>query len=147
MGRVDGPPTFPMNLIGDFGGGGMLLAYGMLAGLLHASRTGEGQVIDAAMVDGAAVLAAFIWGMRAMGVWQLERGTNLLDTGSHFYDAYECADGKHISIGSIEPQFYAELLEKSGLAGEDLPAQMSRADWPAMKERVTALFKTKTRDQ
>jgi alpha-methylacyl-CoA racemase len=147
IGRKDSGPVPPLNLVGDFGGGGMLLAFGIACGLFETQRSGQGQVIDAAMVDGAAVLAAFIWGMRAMGVWQLERGTNLLDTGSHFYDAYECADGKHISIGSIEPQFYAELLEKSGLAGEDLPAQMSRADWPAMKERVTALFKTKTRDQ
>jgi alpha-methylacyl-CoA racemase len=147
IGRKDSGPVPPLNLVGDFGGGGMLLAFGIACGLFETQRSGQGQVIDAAMVDGAAVLAAFIWGMRAMGVWQLERGTNLLDTGSHFYDAYECADGKHISIGSIEPQFYAELLEKSGLADEDLPAQMSRADWPAMKERVTALFKTKTRDQ
>jgi alpha-methylacyl-CoA racemase len=147
IGRKGQAPVPPLNLVGDFGGGGMLLAFGMVCGILEAQRSGHGQVIDAAMVDGAAVLAGFIWGLRAMGVWQDERGTNLLDTGSHFYDVYECADGEYISIGSIEPQFYAELLEKLGIAGEELPAQMSRADWPEMKRRVSDLFATRTRDE
>ena len=145
IGRKGQAPVPPLNLVGDFGGGGMLLAFGMVCGILEAQRSGRGQVIDAAMVDGAAVLAGFIWGLRAMGVWQDERGTNLLDTGSHFYDVYECADGEYISIGSIEPQFYTELLDKLGMADQELPAQMSRADWPEMKRRVSGLFLTRTR--
>jgi alpha-methylacyl-CoA racemase len=147
LGRKGGPPTFPMNLIGDFGGGGMLLAYGMLAGLLHASRTGEGQVIDAAMVDGTASLMAMFFSFKAMGIFEETRGDNMLDSGAHFYDVYECADGEHVSIGSIEPQFYAELLRLTGLEGEDLPYQMDKSQWPALKERLAAIFKTKTRDE
>ncbi|CAN5562827.1 CaiB/BaiF CoA-transferase family protein [soil metagenome] len=148
IGRAGGPPTPPLNLVGDFGGGGMLLAFGVACGLLEASRSGKGQVVDAAMVDGAATLSAMFFGFKAMGMWAPERGTNLLDTGAHFYDVYECADGRYVSIGSIEPQFYAELLRLSGLGDEpDLPAQMDRAQWPAMKERVAALFRTKTRDE
>jgi alpha-methylacyl-CoA racemase len=104
-------------------------------------------VIDAAMVDGAAVLSTFFYGLRAMGFWQDERGTNLLDTGAHFYDTYETADGKYVSIGSIEPQFYAELLRLTGLDQEELPGQMDRGQWPAMRDRLTTLFKTKTRDE
>ena len=146
IGRAGGPPVPPLNLVGDFGGGGMYLAFGMVCGLLEAQRSGQGQVVDAAMVDGAASLMNMFWAMKAAGLWQPERGTNLLDTGSHFYDVYECADGQYISIGSIEPQFYAELLELSGLGeADDLPAQMDRAQWPAMKQRVAELFKTRTR--
>jgi len=104
-------------------------------------------VIDCAMVDGAAVLMQMMYGMRAMGVWRDERGTNLLDTGAHFYDVYETKDGGHVSIGSIEPQFYAELIEKAGLAGEELPAQLDRSQWPKMHERLTAIFRSKTRDE
>jgi alpha-methylacyl-CoA racemase len=147
MGRKGGPPTFPMNLVGDFGGGGMLLAYGMVAGLLHASRTGEGQVIDAAMVDGTASLMAMFYAFRAMGILEETRGDNMLDSGAHFYDVYECADGEHVSIGSIEPQFYAELLRLTGLEGEDLPYQMDKSHWPALKERLAAIFATRTRDE
>ena len=121
----------------------MLLAFGVLAGLLDAKRSGQGQVVDAAMVDGAALLMSMFWGMRHAGFWSDERGTNLLDTGAHFYDVYECGDGKYISLGSIEPQFYAELLKLSGLEGEKLPPQMDRSQWPAMKERVAALVKTR----
>jgi alpha-methylacyl-CoA racemase len=133
--------------VGDFGGGGMLLAFGIVAALVERATSGKGQVVDAAMVDGAATLMGFFFGMDAMGVWNKERGTNLLDTGAHFYDAYETSDGKYISIGSIEPQFYAELIEKSGLAGEELPHQMDQSQWPAFKERFEALFKQKTRDE
>jgi alpha-methylacyl-CoA racemase len=148
IGRAGGPPHPPLNLVGDFGGGGMYLAFGMVCGILEAQRSGQGQVVDAAMVDGAASLINMFWGMRAAGVWKPERGTNLLDTGSHFYDVYECADGNYVSIGSIEPQFYAELLEKSGLGDqEDLPPQMDRERWPEMKERIAAIFRSKSRQE
>jgi alpha-methylacyl-CoA racemase len=147
IGRAGEAPVPPLNLIGDFGGGGMLLAFGIAAALVERATSGQGQVVDAAMVDGAATLMGFFFGLEAMGMWREERGTNLLDTGSHFYDAYETADGKYVSIGSIEPQFYAELIEKTGLAGEDLPGQMDRAQWPALKKRFEALFKKKTRDE
>ncbi|MGH9034307.1 MAG: CaiB/BaiF CoA transferase family protein [Acidimicrobiia bacterium] len=148
IGRRGEAPVPPINLVGDFGGGGMLLAFGVVCALLEASRSGQGQVVDAAMVDGSAVLMAMMHGMRAMGFWSDERGDNIIDTGAHFYDVYETADGGYVSIGSIEPQFYAELLRLTGLADEpDLPAQMDRSAWPAMKERVAAIFKTKTRDE
>jgi alpha-methylacyl-CoA racemase len=146
-GRAGGKPTPPINMVGDFGGGGMMLAFGMVSALLHAKTTGQGQVIDCAMTDGAAALMAMIWGFRANGIWQDERGVNLLDTGAHMYDTYECADGKFISIGSLEPQFYALLLEKTGLKDDpDFAGQMNAANWPALKDRLTALFKTRTRD-
>jgi alpha-methylacyl-CoA racemase len=147
IGRRGGPPVPPLNLVGDFGGGGMLLAYGLLAGILSAQRTGEGQVVDAAMVDGAAVLTTMFHAFRAMGIWDDERGTNMLDTGAHYYDVYETADAKYVSIGSIETQFYAELLRITGLEGEELPWQQDKAHWPAMKDRLAAIFKTKTRDE
>ena len=152
FGRKDEAPVFPMNMVGDFGGGGMLLAYGMLAGLLHAARTGESQVVDAAMVDGTAALMMMFHAFRAMGIYEEARGDNLLDSGAHFYDVYETADGEYVSIGSIEPQFYAELLKHTGLAdaqerGEALPWQMDKSQWPAMKERLGAIFKSKTRDE
>lgn len=146
IGRAGEKPAVPLNLVGDFGGGGMLLAFGIVCGVLEAKGSGKGQVVDAAMVDGAAALMNMFWGLKAMGMWQPERGTNMLDSGAHFYDVYECADNKFISIGSIEPQFYAELLRLSGLGEqEELPRQMDRAQWPAMKERVSELFMTKTR--
>ncbi len=147
FGRAGGPPTPPLNMVGDFGGGGMLLAYGLVCGLLHAQRTGRGQVVDAAMVDGSAALMTMFHAFRAMGIYDEARGENMLDTGAHFYDVYECADGEYVSIGSIEPQFYAELLKYTGLEGEDLPWQMDKSQWPAMKERLAAIFKTKTRDE
>lgn len=147
LGRKHERPLPPLNLVGDFGGGGMLMAFGVACALVETGRSGEGQVIDCAMVDGAAVLMQMMYGMRAMGVWNDERGTNLLDTGAHFYEVYETKDGKHVSIGSIEPQFYAELLEKTGLEGEDLPAQMDKSQWAKMEERLTAIFKSKTRDE
>ncbi len=148
FGRKGEKPTPPMNMVGDFGGGGMLLAYGMVAALLHAARTGEGQVIDAAMVDGTASLMMMFQAFRAMGVHDEDaRGENLLDTGAHFYDTYECADGEYVSIGSIESQFYAELLKHTGLEGEELPHQMDKTQWGAMKERLGAVFLSKTRDE
>jgi alpha-methylacyl-CoA racemase len=142
IGRKGQAPVPPLNLVGDFGGGGMYLAYGVVCALLEATKSGKGQVVDAAMVDGAASLMTMFHGMMAMGFWNVERGTNLLDTGSHFYDTYECKDGEYISLGSIEPQFYAELLRLSGL---DLPNQMDRSNWASMKETVAACFKKKTR--
>ena len=146
IGRVGEPPLAPLNLVGDFGGGGMLLAFGVLAALVERQRSDQGQVVDAAMVDGAAVLMTMMHGMRHAGFWNDERGTNLLDSGAHFYEVYETADGRYVSLGSIEPQFYAELLRLSGLEAEkDLPRQMDRNQWPAMKERLRELFKTKTR--
>jgi alpha-methylacyl-CoA racemase len=147
IGRAGQPPTPPLNLVGDFGGGGLLLAFGIVAGLLEARASGKGQVIDAAMVDGAASLMTMTHSFLAMGIWNDERGTNMLDTGAHFYDVYETSDGRFVSIGSIEPQFYAELLRLTGLEGEDLPWQQDRAQWPAMKERLAAIFRTRTRDE
>ena len=148
IGRAGGPPVPPLNLVGDFGGGGMLLAFGIACALVEASNSGQGQVVDAAMVDGAAVLATFIHGLTSMGMWQEERGTNLLDTGAHFYDVYETADGKYVSIGSIEPQFYAELLRLTGLDSDpDMAQQMNRTRWPELKERLAKVFLGKTRDE
>jgi len=146
IGRKGEPPLPPLNLVGDFGGGGMYLIFGIVCALLERERSGKGQVVDAAMVDGSASLTAMFYMFQNMGVWQPERGTNMLDTGAHFYEVYETSDGEYVSIGSIEPQFYRELLEKTGLAGEsDLPHQMDRTQWEPMKERLRAVFKTKTR--
>jgi alpha-methylacyl-CoA racemase len=148
IGRAGDKPLPPLNLVGDFGGGGMLLAFGLVCALLEARASGEGQVVDAAMVDGAAVLMTMFHAFKAMGIWEDERGTNLLDTGAHFYEVYETSDAKFVSIGSIEPQFYAELLRLTGLdADETMPRQQDRSQWPALKERFVALFKTKTRDE
>ena len=140
-------PTPPLNLVGDFGGGGLLLAFGMVCGLFEAARSGQGQVVDAAMVDGSAILTTMIYAFLAMGIWQDAPGTNMLDTGAHFYEVYETADGKFMAVGAIEHQFYAELLQHTGLDAEDLPMQMDRSQWPALKDRFAALFKTKTRDE
>jgi alpha-methylacyl-CoA racemase len=147
IGRAGEKPVPPLNLVGDFGGGGMLMAFGVACALVERNSSGRGQVVDAAMVDGASALMTMMYGMHAAGFWRDERGENLLDTGSHFYDTYETRDGRYVSIGSIEPQFYAELLEKTGLAGEDLPRQMDREAWPAMSDRLGEIFKTKTRDE
>jgi alpha-methylacyl-CoA racemase len=145
LGRAGEKPTPAINLIGDFGGGGMLLAFGMVCGLLEASRSGQGQVIDAAMIDGASLLMTMIWSFKGMGFWKQERGTNLLDTGAHFYDTYECSDGRFISLGAIEPQFYSELLKLLGLDGDDLPHQMDRERWPETRERFAEVILTKSR--
>ncbi|MGA0236830.1 MAG: CaiB/BaiF CoA transferase family protein [Acidimicrobiales bacterium] len=146
-GRRGQAPVPPINMVGDFGGGGMYLAFGMVCAILEARGSGQGQVVDAAMVDGAASLMSFIHGFRAMGVWNDERGTNMLDTGSHFYDVYETSDGRYVSIGSIEPQFYAELREKLDLTDPKWDQQMSRSAWPELKEELAAIFKTRTRDE
>src|SRR5690606_13110233 len=139
--------TPPINMVGDFGGGGMMLAFGMVSALLNVARGGEGQVIDAAMTDGTAVLMAMLHGMRNMGVWSEDLGANMLDTGAHFYDTYETKDGRFVSIGSIEPQFYAELRRIAGLEGDaEFDAQHDRAKWGALKDPLTARRKTKTRD-
>jgi alpha-methylacyl-CoA racemase len=147
MGRADAPPAPPLNLVGDFGGGGMMMAFGVVCALLEARTSGKGQVVDAAMTDGAALLGAMMYGLRAFGSWNDEREANLLDGGAPFYDSYACADGKFITIGSLEPQFYALLLQ---LTGADDPVFHARADqrqWPHMKARFTALFKTRSRDE
>jgi alpha-methylacyl-CoA racemase len=147
IGRQGNKPVPPLNLIGDFGGGGMLLAFGMACALYEAQKSGQGQVVDAAMVDGASALMAMFYGFRAAGLWNDERGNNFLDSGSHFYDAYETADGKWISVGSIEPQFYALLLKHSGITDPDFQTQWDMARWPEFKEKIVAIFKTKTRDE
>src|SRR5262249_55548308 len=134
FGRADSKPTPPINLVGDFGGGGMFLAFGVVCGILDAQRSGQGQVVDAAMVDGTAILMTMMWGFNAIGFWNDSRGTNLLDTGAPFYDTYETKDGKFISLGSLEPQFYAELVQRLDLAGADLPAQMDRTGWDTLRD-------------
>jgi alpha-methylacyl-CoA racemase len=148
MGRSGEKPLPPLNLVGDFGGGAMLLVTGVLAALVERATSGKGQIVDAAMVDGAALLCTMFYAFRNMGMWSEERGTNVLDTGAHFYEVYETRDGKYVAVGAIEPQFYAELLARLGL-GEDplLVSQLSRDDWPAMKERFAQVFKQKTRDE
>jgi len=147
IGRKGERPVPPLNLIGDFGGGGMMLAFGLVCALLEARSSGRGQVVDAAMVDGAATLMAMFFSMGATGDFKDQRGTNLLDGGAHFYDTYETKDGGYICIGSIEPQFYALLLEKAGLDPERFGAQMDADRWPDYKAEMEEIFKSKTRDQ
>jgi alpha-methylacyl-CoA racemase len=147
FGRKGDAPVPPLNLVGDFGGGALYLALGVVAGLLEAQKSGKGQVVDAAMVDGAASLMTAIYGMHASGFWNNNRGENILDTGAHYYEVYETKDGKYVAIGSIEAKFYAELLRLSGLQGVELPHQQDRSKWPAMKERLKEIFRTKTRDE
>ena len=140
-------PYPPLNLVGDFGGGALYLAFGVCAALIEARASGKGQVVDAAMVDGAANLMTPIYGLKAAGRWADERGVNILDGGAPWYDVYETKDGKFISIGSIEKKFYAELIEKLGLGDANLPAQFDMAQWPALRRHFTAAFKEKTRDE
>ena len=149
IGRVGEGPTPPLNLVGDFGGGGMFLAFGMVCGILEAQRSGLGQVVDTAMVDGTAALMSFFWGMKHMGAFDEEnRGGNLLDTGAHFYDVFECSDGRYVSIGSIEPQFYAELMRITSLDDDaDFAKQFDRAAWPQLKARLAEVFRGKSRDE
>ncbi|MEV4006210.1 CaiB/BaiF CoA-transferase family protein [Actinomadura sp. NPDC049753] len=147
IGRAGGPPQVPMNLLGDFAGGSMYLVTGVLAALLETRATGRGQVVDAAIVDGTAHLSTFIHGFLAGGIWEDRRGVNMLDTGAPWYDVYETSDGRHMAVGAIEPQFYAEFLRRLGVDGEDLPAQYDRERWPAMRERFAAAFRTRTRDE
>jgi alpha-methylacyl-CoA racemase len=145
-GRPDERPAPPMNLLGDFGGGGVFLALGALAALVHARATGEGQVVDAAIVDGTAVLTTMIHGMLASGAWIDRRGRNLLDTGAPFYDVYRCADGQFVAVGALEEQFYAALLDGLGLAGdESLPDRTDPRQWAALRERFTGVFASRTR--
>ena len=146
IGKKDGPPAVPINLIGDFGGGGMLLAFGIVSALVERATSGVGQVVDAAMVDGASLLAVVIHAYAGFG-WIEERESNMLDGGAHFYNVYECADGQYVAVGAIEPQFYAALLAALGLAGEDLPEQMDISAWPEMRVRFAEIFRTKTRDE
>ena len=147
-GRVGEKPTPPVNYLGDFGGGAMMLAFSMTAALLSVARGGKGNVIDCAMTDGSAVLSALTWGLKNIGMWEDERGINLLDTGAHFYDTYETKDGKFVSIGAIEPQFYEILCDKAGLIDDtDFAAQRDQMKWPVLKEKLSKIFKTKTREE
>lgn len=146
IGRKGEAPVPPLNFIGDFGGGGMLLAFGVCCALINAQRSGEGQVVDAAMVDGSSLLASMFWGKMAAGQWSEERGTNLLDTGSPWYDVYETSDGKYVSIGSIEAKFYAEFLDRMGFKASELPDQNDRSHWPELRQRFSEAFRTKTRE-
>ncbi|MGQ0464162.1 MAG: CaiB/BaiF CoA transferase family protein [Sporichthyaceae bacterium] len=145
LGRAGEAPHAPLNLLGDFGGGGMLLAVGVLAALVERSISGHGQVVDAAMVDGSALLGTFLYGLRAQGFWSDQRGTNLLDGGAPFYDTYATSDGGYMSVGALEPQFYGDLLVGLGLDGEDLPRQMDRAGWPVLRARIAGAFASRTR--
>ena len=147
MGYPDRPPTPPLNLIGDFGGGAMYLLSGVLAALLERQSSGKGQVIDAAMTDGTASLLSGFYGMMAMGMWTTDRYKNRLDGGAFYYGSYECADGKHISLGSLEPQFYALLLEKCGIEDKSFDEQLDQEAWPLKRQKMEAIFKTKTRNQ
>ncbi|HWE99081.1 MAG TPA: CaiB/BaiF CoA-transferase family protein [Caulobacteraceae bacterium] len=140
-------PIPPLNLVGDFGGGALYLAFGLLAGVINARSTGQGQVVDCAMSDGAASLMAMFYGFKASGAWSSQRRSNLLDGGAHFYDTYRCADGGWIAIGSIEPQFYALLLQKTGIEDPDFQAQMDRSAWPRLREKLAAVIGAKTRDE
>ena len=147
IGRAGGAPVPPLNLVGDFGGGGMLLAFGIACALVEAQRAGKGQVVDAAMVDGASLLATMFSGMLAAGRWSETRGENVLDTGAPWYDVYETKDGKYVAIGSIEPKFYEELLVRLGLQDHDLPAQHDRKGWPALRKMFSEMFLEKSRDE
>jgi len=146
VGRVGERPVPPLNLVGDFGGGSMFLLLGILSALWERQTSGKGQVVDAAMVDGSSVLAQMMWGMRDMGVWTDDRGTNMLDGGAPYYDTYECADGRYMSVGAIEPQFYAAMLDGLGLDPADLPGQNDRSRWPELRARFTEVFAGKDRD-
>ena len=147
LGPAGGPPSAPINLLADFGGGGMVLVCGVLAALLERGTSGTGQVVDAAMVDGAALLMSVFWGLDAMGYWKPERGTNLLDGGAPFYNVYETADAQWVSVAAYEAKFYTELLAVLGLDDVDANAQMDEEQWPALKERLATIFGTKTRDE
>jgi alpha-methylacyl-CoA racemase len=147
FGRAGEKPTPPINLVGDFGGGGMLLAFGMVSALLHSAKTGEGQVIDCAMTEGASLLMSMIRGFQAAGRWSEKRGTNLLDTGAHFYETYETSDGKFVSVGAIEPHFYRELCERLAIADPEFEAQYDRSRWVGLQEKLAAIFRRRSRDE
>lgn len=147
IGRKGEAPVPPLNLVGDFGGGGMYLAFGIACALFETRASGKGQVIDAAMSEGAAGLMAMFYGRMAAGQWRDRRGVNVLDTGAPWYDVYRTADGKHVAIGSIEGRFYAELLKRLGLDSKTLPGQFEHARWPELRAAFTAAFMAKTRDE
>ena len=147
IGRAGGPPTPPLNLVGDFGGGALYLVVGVLAAIIEARGSGKGQVVDAAMIDGAASLMTSIYGGKASGRLSGPRGTNITDSGAYFYDVYECADGNYVSVAAIEGKFHAELLRRLEIDPDSLPAQMERAHWPEVKARLAAVFRTRTRDE
>ena len=146
LGRAGEKPVAPMNLVGDFGGGALFLAFGVLAGVLLARESGEGQVVDAAMVDGTASMMAMTHSLLNAGFWREERGVNILDSGAPFYEVYETSDQRFVAVGAVEGKFYGALLEGLGLADEELPAQLDRSQWPHLKQRFAAIFLTKTRD-
>jgi alpha-methylacyl-CoA racemase len=145
IGPASGPPVVPLNLVGDYAGGGMLLAFGIVCGMLEARASGRGQVVDAAMLDGASLLMTLFHGRRLNGTWRDARGSNLLDGGFPYYSVYETADGRYVAVGAIEPKFHRELLRKLGI--DDAPSPLRRPDWPAMRARLAAAFKTRTRDE
>ncbi len=147
VGNAGGKPVPPLNLVGDFGGGSMFLVLGVLAALWERERSGTGQVVDAAMVDGVSALAQMFWSLRACGLWSDQRGSNLLDSGAPFYDTYACADGRYVAVGALEPQFYAALLEGLGLTEADLPGQLDPAGWPVLRQRFTDAFASRSRDE
>jgi alpha-methylacyl-CoA racemase len=147
IGRAGERPVPPLNLVGDFGGGSMLLVTGVLAALWEAQRSGRGQVVDAAMVDGASLLVQMVWGMLPTGWWSDERGANLLDGAAPFYDTYTCGDGRFVAVGAIEPQFYRALLDGLGLSQDEQPDQMDRSHWPEVKAKFAGIFATRTRDE
>ena len=140
-------PVIPLNLVGDYGGGALYLAFGLLAGIMHARKTGQGQVIDTAMSDGSISLMSMFYGQHAAGLWQNSRGTNIIDGGAHFYNVYQCADGKWLSLGAIEPKFYAQLLEKAGLTDKAFELQHDHGSWPELKHKLAQTIKSKTRDE
>jgi len=146
IGRAGQAPVPPLNYVGDYGGGAMLLAFGVLAALFEARRSGQGQVVDAAMTDGTALLSAMFHGLKAAGAWAGPPGTNMLDSGAHFYDTYRCADGKYVAVGAIEPQFYAELLQRLGLDPAEFKGQHDARRWPEYKTRLAAVFASRSRD-
>lgn len=146
MGHADRPPAPPLNLVGDYGGGALYLALGVVTALYEATRTGLGQVVDAAMVDGAASLMTMMYSLKSRGRWRPDRQANVIDGGAHFYGTYECADGKYLALGAIEPQFYRELLERCGIDDAAFEAQWNEAQWPALRARMADLLRTRTRD-
>ncbi len=148
IGRAEQPPPPPLNLVGDFGGGAMMLAFGVMCALHEAKQSGRGQVVDAAMTDGAALLGAMMYGMKAAGSWTNQRAANLLDGAAPFYDTYACADGRHVAVGPLEPQFYAQLLERCGLSDDPVFSDQNDASrWPQMKQRLAEVFRSRTRDE
>ncbi|MBI5439697.1 MAG: CoA transferase [Deltaproteobacteria bacterium] len=147
VGRAGEPPVPPLNLVGDFGGGAMMLAFGVLCGLLQAQRSGKGQVVDAAMSDGAALLMALMYGLKAQGLWSNERGANLFDGGAHFYGTFECADGRSVAVGALEPQFYDVLLRRCGFDDPRPEEQLNATRWRELRERLATVFRSKTRQE